>query len=360
MSKTEKICVFGIGERFAESYNQVFAVLGKAPDFFCDNDPTKWGESFWGVPCYPPQQLQVEQNPVKVIITARRYEDVALQLQALGIHDPFVMVYSRQYYAIDGVKPLGLVSQGQIDRLDLKGKWAFITGASRGIGYQVACALALQGMNIVVHSRSTEHNTKVVSFCHDIGVETVSLAGDLGDTQALLSLLETLEKEGPAIDVLYNCAGVSLKPEEDPWQMTAQTFQETFAVNTVAPILISNHLIPQMLKRGFGRIINVSSSIQNSLNEMAYACSKAALDKYAHDILPQLKGSDVRISSLDPGWLKTDMGGAEAPHEVENVLPGALLGAVMTDFTNGRWFTAQDYCGLEMEQAIQKAHFVSC
>ena len=101
-----------------------------------------------------------------------------------------------------------------------------------------------------------------------------------------------------------------------------------YAVNTVAPIRICYRLIPPMIKRGFGRVINISSTIQKRPGEMAYACSKAALSKFVHDMAPGLEGTGVMMSLVCPGYVRSDMGGPNAPHRVESVIPGALLGAL--------------------------------
>ncbi len=137
--------------------------------------------------------------------------------------------------------------------------------------------------------------------------------------------------------------------------MGNRDFIDCYTVNTLAPIRICQTLIPAMRRRGFGRIVNVSSSIQKRPGEMAYACSKAALDKFVHDLSPSLAGSGVMLSLLDPGWLSTDMGGPSASNDVDSVLPGGLLGALVDGNVNGRWFSAQDYRGLTIESAIRKA-----
>ena len=90
---------------------------------------------------------------------------------------------------------------------------------------------------------------------------------------------------------------------------------------------------------------------------MPYACSKAALNKFVFDLAPSLKGTGVMISCVCPGHVRTDMGGSNAPHPVENVIPGALLGALMDGDVNGRWFIAQDYAGMDLTAAMNKAKF---
>jgi len=90
---------------------------------------------------------------------------------------------------------------------------------------------------------------------------------------------------------------------------------------------------------------------------MAYACSKAALSKFVHDLAPSLQGTGVMMSLVCPGYVRSDMGGVNAPYAVESVIPGALLGALLDGDINGRWFIAQDYAGLDLPAAIQKSKF---
>jgi NAD(P)-dependent dehydrogenase (short-subunit alcohol dehydrogenase family) len=112
-----------------------------------------------------------------------------------------------------------------------------------------------------------------------------------------------------------------------------------------------------MIRRGFGRVINISSTIQKRPGEMPYACSKGALNKFVHDLAPSLEGTGVMMSLVCPGYVRSDMGGPNAHHPVESVIPGALLGAVLNGDVNGRWFIAQDYAGLDLPTAMKKAIF---
>jgi NAD(P)-dependent dehydrogenase (short-subunit alcohol dehydrogenase family) len=132
----------------------------------------------------------------------------------------------------------------------------------------------------------------------------------------------------------------------------------TLSINTIAAIRLCNQVLPSMKRRKFGRIVNVSSSIHQKADQIAYSCSKAALDRYTSDIAPSLHGTGIAICSIDPGWLKTDMGGDAASLSVDTVIPGALLGIIMSNYKPGVWFSAQDYRGLTVEQAVAKARLL--
>jgi 3-oxoacyl-[acyl-carrier protein] reductase len=123
----------------------------------------------------------------------------------------------------------------------------------------------------------------------------------------------------------------------------------------ISQIRLCNALIPSMMKRRWGRVINLISGIDQQPQLAPYAISKAALRKFVHDFVPVLEGSGVAMNALDPGWLKTDMGSQEAPNSVASVIPGALVPALLSHSVSGREFQAQDYTGMSIEQALQKA-----
>lgn len=226
---------------------------------------------------------------------------------------------------------------------DIRGKWALITGASRGIGRQVSFGLADYGCNLVLHSRDTSNTAKLVEELAPKGVEIRQIAAELSDAEQVESMLTLLLRDGPEIDIIYNNAAI-MTPYRQNWlDVPAEDLQVSFQVNVTAPVRICNALIPGMVERGWGRIINVTSGIRNQPELIAYAISKAALDKFVTDTAQHLKGKGILINLLDPGWLRTDMGGPSAPGSVESVLPGALVPALVDDGTAGEIFRAQDW-----------------
>ncbi|NVN89007.1 MAG: SDR family oxidoreductase [Desulfuromonadales bacterium] len=360
LNSASKICLFGVGVSLSDCYQQLIQSLGRKPDYLCDNSPGKWGRQFWGVSCISPEELGRLGERIAVIITVRRYEDIHLQLSALGLKEIFVACFDRAYDIVGGIHRLGdeqLAVSHESFVNPVRGRWTLITGAARGIGRQIALGMAGLGSNIIAHSRQIAHTRELADSCAGLGVEVLPIAAELGDPQEVEALLDDLEANFPPIDLLFNNAAISLPCGADPWNIASADFQAHFSINTIAPIRICYRLIPAMMRRGFGRVINISSTIQKRPGEMAYACSKAALNKFVHDLAPSLEGTGVMMSLVCPGYVRTDMGGPNAPYSVESVIPGALLGAVLDGDINGRWFIAQDYAGLDLPTAMKKAKF---
>jgi|WetSurMetagenome_2_1015567.scaffolds.fasta_scaffold00092_29 3-oxoacyl-[acyl-carrier protein] reductase len=351
------LCLFGIGEQLTDCYNQIVLSVGRTPDFLCDNAQGKWGKEFHGLKCISPSKLREFGNNVTVIITVRKYESIYQQLRYMGIENILLACYDRCYDSIRAIKrieddqPELAVRPPSI--ISLKGKWTLITGASRGVGLQIAVAMAGLGSNIIAHSRSISHVNKLIDACSSLGVKVVPVAAEFSNLVEVEAMLSDLEKLVPQIDIVFNNAAIPAPAGF--WSSSGREYLDCYTVNTVVPIRICQALIPQMIQRGFGRIINVSTAVQKRLEVMAYSCSKAALDKFVHDLAPSLHGTGVMISSVNPGWVSTDMTGHDAPHAVESIVPGVLLGAILDCDVNGRWFGAQDYAGLSVQKAVQRA-----
>ena len=228
-------------------------------------------------------------------------------------------------------------------KADIRGKWALVTGASRGIGHQICLGLADYGCNVVLHSRDSAHTQALAAQLTAKGVDVFQAAAELSDERQVDAMLATLLSSVPGIDIVYNNAAV-MTPYRSDWQsVPADDFRQSFEVNVIALIRICHGLIPGMTERGWGRIINVTSGIADQPELLAYSISKAAVDKFVTDTAGRLKDAGVLINLLDPGWLRTDLGGPNAPNSVESVLPGALVPALLDDGTTGQFFRAQDY-----------------
>ena len=235
------------------------------------------------------------------------------------------------------------MTEGVNTMRQLEGKWALVTGSSRGVGQQIAKGLAERKCNLVVHGRKAANTDATVEMLSGSGVQVHRVSGDLSKNEGVQSVIDGVRAGPGHVDILYNNAGV-MSTWKSIWEVTAEEWLDIFRVNLLAMAALCNAFGPGMKRRGYGRIINLSSGIKDTPSLAPYGVSKAAVDKYTMDLAFELKDSNVLVNRLDPGWLKTDMGGPDAMYPVEDVLPGALVPALLDDNgPSGQLFEAQDY-----------------
>ncbi len=237
----------------------------------------------------------------------------------------------------------------------VKGKWALITGAARGIGYLTAKFMAGQGCNLILHSRSLAHTEKVLGEVKAMGVDAYAVAADLNDLAAVGRMLAEIDGLGVQVDIVLNNAGLQIAYRTDYLKTPAEDYEVSFRVNTIAPAMICYHFLPGMMERGTGRILNTTSGIALDVCQAGYSASKAALDKITIDLGSKVDGTDVMINLTDPGWCRTDLGGQHAPNAPESALPGIVVGVFADDGLSGRCFSAQRFSGLSLEEAVALA-----
>ena len=225
--------------------------------------------------------------------------------------------------------------------IELKGKTALITGSSRGIGQQIAIGLAKLGCNIIVHGRKKESCKNTIQILKKYSVKTHCVYGELSDKKQVDDLIIQVKKLNINIDILYNNAGIMKTYHPNIWEHTRKEWLETFKVNVFAVYDLCSAFIPDMIKNGFGRVVNLTSGISGEPELAPYGASKWAVNKLTEDIAVKLENTGVRINTLDPTWLQTDLGGENADNPVEAVLPGALAPALIEDDgPNGKSFSA--------------------
>ncbi|MBR6536029.1 MAG: SDR family oxidoreductase [Lachnospiraceae bacterium] len=245
--------------------------------------------------------------------------------------------------------------------VDVKGKWALITGASRGIGYLSALFMAEQGCNLVLHSRKKEHCEKVLSEVKAKGVEAYVVEAELTDLAQVERMLADIDAKETPVSIVLNNAGLQIAYRVDYFNTPVSDYTESFKINTIAPAMICYHFLPKMIENGFGRILNTTSGIALDPHQAGYSASKAALDKITIDLGHTVQGTDVMINLTDPGWCRTDLGGPHAPNAPESTIPGIVVGVFADDKKSGRNFGAQTFAGMTLEEAVKYAeeHFDS-
>jgi NAD(P)-dependent dehydrogenase (short-subunit alcohol dehydrogenase family) len=207
----------------------------------------------------------------------------------------------------------------------LQGKTALVTGGGRGIGRAIAESLAEAGARVVVTGR---REAEVGEVARAVG--GVAMLADLGDRAAIDALVRRLADEVGPVDVLVNNAGIA---ESAPFDRTTdESWDRTMAVNATAPFLLTRALVPAMIARNWGRVVNVASNAGRSgyAYTAAYCASKHALVGLTRALAVELGKTGVTVNAVCPGWVRTDMAAAavsniadktkRSPEQAERVL----------------------------------------
>ncbi|KUP22691.1 SDR family oxidoreductase [Paenibacillus sp. DMB5] len=226
---------------------------------------------------------------------------------------------------------------------------ALITGASKGIGFEVARQLGEQGITVLLSARTRAAAEEAAAQLKEQGIEAVGVELEVTDSAHITALAKWIGEQYGKLDVLVNNAGI--------WAEAAgaeEAFENTFAVNTFAPYHITEALLPLLLKSEAGRIVNQSSalgSIQFQLsNELAqriatpaYAASKAALNMLTVYWANKYKDTPLKINTVHPGLVKTRMGGDKAELTPEEGAKTAVRYATLpADGPTGGFFYMED------------------
>jgi NAD(P)-dependent dehydrogenase (short-subunit alcohol dehydrogenase family) len=213
---------------------------------------------------------------------------------------------------------------------------AVVTGANRGIGFEICRQLARQGLTVVLTSRSAAKGRAAAKMLRDNGLELDYHLLDVTSPAGINALADYLAKHYGRLDVLVNNAGVILDPRGSRvLDVKPQTFRETLEINVLGPLLLAQALVPLMKKNHYGRIVNLSSGL-GQLSEMgtgtpAYRISKTALNALTCILAAELKRSGILVNSVNPGWVRTGMGGDGAPRTAEQGADTAVWLAMLPD-----------------------------
>lgn len=229
----------------------------------------------------------------------------------------------------------------------LANRWALVTGSSRGIGREIAVGLARLGCNLILHGREAGHTRETMQLIDGLPVQKCAVGGRLDSAEGVQALIESVQQSvAPRVDILYNNAAINNTPTP-LFEFPPETWLETFQINLFSMVQLCNAFAPAMRENHWGRIINLTSGIADQPQLAPYSASKAAVDKFTRDLACELKGDNVLVNHVDPGWIRTDLGGPDAWEDVSSVIPGILVPALLPDGgATGKFFAAQDYKGL--------------
>ncbi|MAT08333.1 MAG: hypothetical protein CL707_04415 [Chloroflexi bacterium] len=192
--------------------------------------------------------------------------------------------------------------------IDLRGQVAVITGASRGLGRAFAIGLAERGASVGIVARSSTGLKEVGDLIRNAGGHALEATCDLLDENSIDAAIKHIEEQLGSIDILINNAGVA-GPTGADWTLNAKEWWKVFEVNVLGQFQVSKAVMSGMVKRGRGRVVNVSSAAAGfpSANYSAYCASKAALTMWTECLADEAARHGVKVLAYHPGTVRTDM-----------------------------------------------------
>ena len=188
---------------------------------------------------------------------------------------------------------------------DLKGKVALVTGASYGIGFAIAKAFAKAGATIVFNDIKQELVDKGIAAYNEEGIKAYGYVCDVTDEDSVNGLVAKIEKEVGVIDILVNNAGI--RTRIPMVEMSAKDFRQVIDVDLNAPFIVSKAVIPSMIKKGGGKIINICSMMSELGRETvsAYAAAKGGLKMLTRNIASEYGEFNIQCNGIGPGYIAT-------------------------------------------------------
>lgn len=214
-------------------------------------------------------------------------------------------------------------------------KVAVVTGGNRGIGREICRQLARLGTRVILTARNHESGERVASELQTEGLVVLFRLLDVTDQAAAGRLFKELDDEFGRLDILVNNAGIYVDRGASVQDIDLSLVRQTMETNFYGPLRLCQMSVPLMKRQGYGRIVNISSQM-GSLNDMgsgslAYRVSKVALNAQTRILADEVRGSNILVNAVDPGWVSTDMGGAHAPRSVAEGADTAVWLATLPD-----------------------------
>lgn len=212
---------------------------------------------------------------------------------------------------------------------------ALVTGANRGMGFETCRALAERGYQVVLTSRDQTLGQQAAQSLAQQGLSVTHFVLDVTNGRSIQKLQQAVEEQFGGIDVLVNNAGIFPDEGRSVLEVELETFQSTMETNFYGPLLLCQAWVPGMITRNYGRVVNVSSGL-GQLSAMgddapAYSASKAALNALTRMVAEAARGADVLVNAVDPGWVRTRMGGPAASRSVEQGVDTIVWLATLPD-----------------------------
>lgn len=245
-----------------------------------------------------------------------------------------------------------------MEQFTLEGKVALVTGASYGIGFAIASALAGAGATIVFNDLKQEFVDKGLKAYQKAGIEAKGYICDVTDEKAVNAMVAQIEKEVGTIDILVNNAGIIKRIPMH--EMSAEEFRQVIDVDLNAPFIVAKAVIPAMIQKGHGKIINICSMMSELGRETvsAYAAAKGGLKMLTRNIASEYGQYNIQCNGIGPGYIATPQ---TAP--LREVQPDGSRhpfdSFIIAKTPAARWGTPDDLAGPAVFLASNASDFVN-
>lgn len=240
----------------------------------------------------------------------------------------------------------------------LEGKVALVTGASYGIGFAIAAAYAQAGATVCFNTRSQEKTDKGIAAYKEKGIEAHGYVCDVTDEAQVNRMVERIKEEVGVIDILVNNAGTIMR--KPMIEMDASEFRQVVDVDLNAPFIVSKAVIPGMIEKGHGKIINICSMMSELGRETvsAYAAAKGGLKMLTRNICSEYGEFNIQCNGIGPGYIATPQ---TAPLR-ERQADGSrhpFDQFIVAKTPQARWGTPEDLMGPAVFLASDASDFVN-
>jgi NAD(P)-dependent dehydrogenase (short-subunit alcohol dehydrogenase family) len=213
----------------------------------------------------------------------------------------------------------------------LDGRLALVTGANRGIGRGIAEGLAREGAVVAVGARVRAEAEKVA---RELGGSAFPVELDVADDEACRRAVDEVVKHAGGLHVLVNNAAVAIDDAHRTADLPLERLELAWRTNLRAPLLLIQLAIPHMKRAKWGRIVNLSTGMSRLGEGMSggwpsYRITKTALNALTRNLASELRGTGILVNAIDPGWVKTRMGGPGAPSSIEEGADTAIWAACL-------------------------------
>ncbi|MBE6705112.1 MAG: gluconate 5-dehydrogenase [Ruminococcaceae bacterium] len=240
----------------------------------------------------------------------------------------------------------------------LKGKIALVTGASYGIGFAIAKGYAEAGAKIVFNDINEELVNKGLEAYKEAGVEAKGYVCDVTNEEDVRKMISKTESEVGTVDILVNNAGIIKRIPMH--EMTAEDFRKVVDVDLIGPFIVSKAVIPSMIKKGHGKIINICSMMSELGRETvsAYAAAKGGLKMLTRNICSEYGANNIQCNGIGPGYIATPQT-APLRQKQPDGSRHPFDSFIIAKTPAARWGTPEDLVGPAVFLASEASDFVN-